>query len=312
MTMATPPPLGAPSSLIRSHSTTSLSIAARSGLAPSACRHDLAGSLVGVDNETEGTELQVGDAWKWVDSLHVMAGTVVNFLFGSSSRFGSVPLPAPSATVQLRQPNYLELDGVLVTRKSTWHRVPSESLRSKSHSWVAYRSRPESSLGLPTMVLPLQVHAKPVHNAHRCSRTYWPCSASVQNEDLSTALSAYEITAHSACVVTVDLFCRVLCSIEIPVVLSEPSYVTRSFTPASITEPVSAPWTLALDWLSFVESSRAVVAAVERVVAGWVRLTVSGPSQTATGSRGRARLRYWSPSSRMEDDQFQKLPCPLS
>ncbi|KAJ7222915.1 hypothetical protein C8J57DRAFT_1482201 [Mycena rebaudengoi] len=53
MTMATPPPLGAPSSLIRSHSTTSLSIAARSGLAPSACRHDLAGSLVGVDNETE-------------------------------------------------------------------------------------------------------------------------------------------------------------------------------------------------------------------------------------------------------------------
>jgi hypothetical protein len=45
-------------------------------------------------------------------------------------------------------------------------------------------------------------------------------SASVQNEDLSTALSAYEITAHSACVVTVDLFCRVVCSIEIPVVLS--------------------------------------------------------------------------------------------
>ncbi|KAJ7229628.1 hypothetical protein C8J57DRAFT_1481283, partial [Mycena rebaudengoi] len=98
----------------------------------------------------------------------------------------------------------LELDGVLATRKSTWCRVPSESLRSKSHSWV----------------LPLQVHTKPVRNAHRCSRTYWPCSASVQNGDLSTALSAYEITACSACVVTVDLFCRVLCSIEIPVVLS--------------------------------------------------------------------------------------------
>jgi hypothetical protein len=62
---------------------------------------------------------------------------------------------------------------------------------------------PEPSLGLSTMV-----------NAN--------VQLPVQNGDLSTALSesAYEISARSACVVTIDLFRRVLCSIEILVVLS--------------------------------------------------------------------------------------------